>query len=137
MIAVNLFTYSRYFASKALVAKLETDESTPQGTGQEPQLVRKVTEESMEKFIQYTNRRGKIGGRRDDESAEEGPLKAAPEPVKPAPEPLLEASPEPPKVAAEPAKADLLDYCTPEEGERVKTILNAPSKCASLRDEGQ
>merc|ERR1719440_828235 len=88
MIAVNLFTYSRYFASKALVAKLE--EAAPQG--QEGTLVRKSTEESMEKFIEYTNRRSKIGGRRDEDSVSGSevsePVKPAPEPVKPAPEPV-------------------------------------------------
>merc|ERR1719440_585903 len=46
MIAVNLFTYTRYFASKKLVAKLEAQD------GEEGKLAKAATEESMEKFLE-------------------------------------------------------------------------------------
>merc|ERR1719440_1465183 len=65
-IAVNLFTYSRYGAACKLIAKLEAQDQT--GNVEAAQVLRQKTEETINTFLEYTNRRLQIGGNPDPDA---------------------------------------------------------------------
>merc|ERR1719440_620745 len=127
MIAVNMFTYSRYFASKSLSVKLDSQE----GQANEHQLKKQHTEDSIEKCINYTEKREKLGGASalledgsvlsssqfSQASGDTSELKTSG---------VADGKPAPPEVA-------LLDFTAPPEAARVMSIFLAPMKTASLR----
>merc|ERR1719440_1191782 len=131
-IAVNLFTYSRYNAACKLIGKLEAQDQT--GNMEAAQILRQTTEETINTFLDYTNRRLQIGGNPDpDAIAPDGALVHSGF--------LACATGEgaPGEVAAGDGTdwGALMggggnDFTAPGEGERVKSIFQTELMCASL-----